>query len=75
MIIQSEKLASDTKNVMNDVFQFLGLPIFDIPNTKKVNVSQYTKMNPETRESLINFFKPHNEKLNRLLDRNFEWDK
>ena len=75
MIIQSEKLASDTKNVMNDVFQFLELPKFDIPNTKKVNVSQYQKMNPETRELLINFFRPYNEKLYKLLDRNFEWNK
>lgn len=75
MVIQSEKLASDTKNVMDDVFQFLELPKFNIPNTKKVNVSQYEKMNPETRKLLINFFKPYNEKLNKLLDRNFEWNK
>jgi len=74
MIIQSEKLSSDTKNVMNDVFQFLGLPIFDIPNTKKVNVSQYSKMNPETRELLINFFKPYNEKLFGLLGKKFNWN-
>jgi len=32
-------------------------------------------MNPETRKLLINFFKPYNEKLNRLLDQNFEWNK
>ena len=75
MVIQSEELASDTKNIMNDVFRFLELPKFDIPNTKKVNVSQYEKMNPETRKLLINFFKPYNEKLNKLLDRNFEWNK
>ena len=74
MIIQSEKLSSDTKNVMNDVFQFLGLPIFDIPNTKRVNVSQYSKMNPETRELLINFFKPYNEKLFGLLGKKFNWN-
>ena len=74
MIIQSEKLSSDTKNVMNDVFQFLGLPIFDIPNTKKVNVLQYSKMNPETRELLINFFKPYNEKLFGLLGKKFNWN-
>ena len=74
MIIQSEKLSSDTKNVMNDIFQFLGLPIFDIPNTKKVNVLQYSKMNPETRELLINFFKPYNEKLFGMLGRRFNWN-
>ena len=35
MIIQSEKLASNTEDIMNDVFQFLKLPKFNIPNTKK----------------------------------------
>ena len=74
MIIQSEKLSSDPKNVMNDIFQFLGLPIFDIPNTKKANVLQYSKMNPETRELLINFFKPYNEKLFGLLGKKFNWN-
>ena len=75
MVIQSEELASNTKKIMDDVFQFLELPRFNIPNTKKVNVSQYEKMNQDTRELLINFFRPYNEKLNKLLDRNFEWNK
>jgi len=74
MIIQSEKLASNTEDVMNDVFEFLELPKFNIPNTKKVNVSKYEKMNPQTRELLIDFFKPYNEKLNKLLERDFEWN-
>ena len=50
MIIQSEKLASNTEDVMNDVFEFLELPKFNIPNTKKVNVSKYEKMNPHRVE-------------------------
>ena len=74
MIIKSEELASDTEDVMNDVFRFLKLPEFHIPNTKKVNVSKYTKMNAETRRLLIDFFKPYNEKLNKLLERDFGWN-
>ncbi len=74
MIIQSEKLASNTEDIMNDVFQFLKLPKFNIPNTKKVNVSKYEKMNPQTRKLLIDFFRPYNEKLNRLLEHDFKWN-
>ena len=74
MIVSSEQLASDTKNTMNSIFQFLNLPKFEIPNTKKVNVSQYSKMNSSTRKLLINFFKPYNESLYNFLNVNFEWD-
>ena len=74
MIVSSEKLSSDTKNTMNDIFQFLNLPKFEIPNTKKVNVSQYSKMNSDTRKLLINFFKPYNKLLYTFLGVNFDWD-
>ena len=74
MIVSSEQLASDTKNTMNSIFQFLNLPKFEIPNTKKVNVSQYSKMNSSTRKLLINFFKPYNKSLYNFLNVNFEWD-
>ena len=74
MIVSSEKLSSDTKNTMNNIFQFLNLPKFEIPNTKKVNVSQYSKMNSDTRKLLINFFKPYNKLLYNFLGVNFDWD-
>lgn len=75
LIISSEELASNTKNVMNDIFQFLNLPEYEIPNTEKVNVSKYSKMNPETRKILIDFFKPYNEQLYKFLNRKFDWNK
>jgi len=74
MIVPSEKLASDTQNIMIDIFKFLNLPEFKIPNTDKVNVSQYSKMNHETRKLLIDFFKPYNEKLNNFLNMDFKWN-
>ena len=74
MIVPSEKLASDTQNTMSGIFKFLNLPEFKIPNTKKVNVSQYSKMNPATRKLLIDFFKPYNEELNNFSNIDFEWN-
>ena len=74
MIVPSEKLASDTQNTMSGIFKFLNLPEFKIPDTKKVNVSQYSKMNPATRKLLIDFFKPYNEELNNFSNIDFEWN-
>ena len=75
LIISSEELASNTKNVMSEIFKFLNLPDYKIPNIEKVNVSKYSKMNPDTRKILINFFKPYNEQLFKFLDRKFDWNK
>lgn len=74
LIISSEELSGDTRNTMNKIFRFLNLPEYEIPNTKKINVSKSAPMNEETRKLLISFFKPYNEKLYEFLDFNFKWD-
>ena len=32
-------------------------------------------MNPETREKLIEFYKPHNERLFKFIGKKFDWDR
>ena len=75
MIISSEDLASKTQSTLREIFSFLELPIYDIKNTEKVNVSKYSKMDQETRNLLIDFFRPYNEKLFEYLNREFDWNK
>jgi len=75
LIISSENLALKTKETMNEIFRFLDLPEYDLQNTEKVNVSKKSKMNPETRKILINFFKSYNDQLYRFLNHRFDWDK
>lgn len=75
MIISSEDLASKTQSTLREIFSFLELPIYDIKNTEKVNVSKYSKMDQEIRNLLIDFFRPYNEKLFEYLNREFDWNK
>lgn len=75
LIIPSERLGTQTKNILQEVFRFLDLPEYEIKNTNKVNVAKYEKMRPETRERLVEFFRPYNKKLFELLNRQFDWDK
>ena len=43
---------------------------------KKIHSSNYKEnMSSETREKLVEFFKPHNERLYKLLGIDFGWDK
>ncbi len=39
-----------------------------------LNAYSYPEMNPKTRAMLLDYFKPHNERLSRLLQRDFDWN-
>ena len=47
---------------------------FQINDLTKQNVRKFPPMNKETRLRLIEFFKPYNQELYNLVNRNFNWD-
>jgi len=74
-IIQTEEFSKNTDYEFQRLLKFLDLPEF-IPNfEKKFKMRKYPKMKPETREKLVEFFKPHNERLYKLLGTDFGWDR
>ena len=74
LILNSEDLKNSTKETLHRVFHFLIVSNYDIANTSQVNVGKYPPINKITRKKLIKFFKPHNQRLNKLLDTEFDWD-
>ena len=75
LVINTENLLENPEQTLEKVFKFLELSnekIKNIQNRKRVN---YQPMNANTRKYLIDFFKPHNEKLYRIIEKRFEWDK
>jgi len=74
LILNSEDLKNSTKETLHRVFHFLNVSNYDIANTSQVNVGKYPLINKITRKKLIKFFKPHNQRLNKLLDTEFDWD-
>ena len=74
-VVDSNELENFPQQTLNKVFEFLNLSPHEIPNLAKVNVGKYSPMTESTRESLIEFYKPHNAKLNNLLGTNFDWNK
>ena len=75
LIIPSEDLAQKPDQVLTKVFEFLDLPYFKIKDFTKQNKREYHPMKDETRKLLIEFYKPHNEKLYGLINQHFDWDK
>ena len=75
LLISSEELATNTDKTISEIFEFLEVPIQKISDLTKQNEIKYPKMKDSTREILINFFKPYNEKLYSLINQHFDWDK
>ena len=74
LIIQSENFFSRPQSIMSKVFDFLELPDYQSPNYKKFNGGLYVPIEASLRQTLSAYFKPHNQKLEHLLNRSFNWD-
>ena len=77
LIIRSEDYFANERLVIKKTFEFLGLqPVLDTTAIYYDPVKK-TKGNPpmsvKLRRDLKTFYRPHNNELERLLDRNFGW--
>jgi len=74
LIINSEEFFKDPTDNFNKIYEFLELPRI---NHKYVhyNLGKYPPMKDETRRLLIEYYKPYNEKLYKLIGKSFDWDK
>jgi hypothetical protein len=75
LVVSSEELARETNDSLRKIFKFLELPDIKIRDISRKNKREYPEMKNETREVLIEFFKPYNKELSNLLEREFNWDR
>ena len=76
LILTTEDFRKNSQQALDQVFDFLEVPPFQVENLADKNVGNYKdRMNEDTRKFLIEYFKPHNERLSKLLQRSFYWDK
>lgn len=74
-IINSEQFFEESDVVFNEVIDFLGLEKFHLNEYKKFNVGNDSNIEDNTRQYLIDYFKPHNEKLFKFLNLKFDWNR
>ena len=74
LILTTDDLCKNPQQTLDQIFDFLGVSSFQAKNLKNRNVGSYKEMNKGTRKLLIEYFKPHNERLSKLLQRSFDWD-
>ena len=73
LILKSEDFYSKTSEVYQQVLDFLGLSKFELNSFKAHRMRKYSTISANTREKLTDYFRPYNEQLYQLLDRNFDW--
>ena len=73
-ILSTEEMANNPNKTLQKVFEFLEIPKENIKTPQKRKKKKYSPMNTKTRESLIEFYKPYNEKLFEEINQRFGWD-
>ncbi|MBL7924910.1 MAG: sulfotransferase [Bacteroidia bacterium] len=76
LVIQSESFYADPAPYFRAVVKFIGLNAWEPPVYKVFNAGgEYEKMPEDLRRRLLDFYRPHNERLFQLTGQHFEgWD-
>jgi len=74
LILQSEKLFKNPEETLLEITDFLKISSFTLEKYVQFNVHKYEPLKKSTRDELSKYFQPYNNKLNKLLDKNFEWN-
>lgn len=74
LILSSDDLRKDPRQVMSEVYAFLGLPDYINNAWDNNRKSEYPPMGAGLRLKLKEHFKPYNQQLEELLERKFNWD-
>ena len=75
LIVDSSNLIHHTQATYDRVLSFLELSPHQLQTTRRMNKGTYEKMNAQTRARLVEYFRPHNQRLYDLLDTTFDWDR
>jgi hypothetical protein len=73
-IIKSEDFYTSPASVLEQVFNFINLPNYSLPEYKTYNANSYSDIDRETRKTLLDCFQPHNRELEKYLGMEFGWD-
>ena len=73
LIIKSEDFYDNPHDNMAKTFDFLGLPNYSLKEYPQVNPGTYSQIDSKLRETLVEYFAPHNLELEKYLGMKFNW--
>lgn len=73
LILQSETFYANPATTLKQVFDFLNLPPYSLPEYPKYNGANYQGISESIQQQLTKYFQPHNQKLKDYLNQEFSW--
>lgn len=74
LILKSEDLFGKPDWACNQIYNFLGLPAWEQTQYDNANPGRYSPAEAELLKELAEYFKPHNQRLYKLIGTDFGWD-
>ncbi len=74
LIVDNQDLLVNPEGTMQQVFSFLSLSNHTSAEYPKYNSNSYQPLEDNLRQQLAAVFRPHNQKLEQLLNRKLNWD-
>lgn len=74
LVLKSEDLYTNTGSTVKQVFDFLGLPDYQLESYKNYNPGSYNSARTSVQNMLYEYFAPYNQKLEEYLGRKFDWN-
>jgi len=75
LILEAGRMRQEWQASLDEVYSFLGLEPFGVGAPTALNEGDYAPMSPAVREGLLDYFRPHNERLYSMIGRRFDWDR
>lgn len=75
LVMRSEDLFDASADAMARVLEFLELPVVALAHYPKLYAGRYPPMAEGTRRELLDYFRPHNQRLADVLGRDLDWDR
>ena len=74
--MHSKDFFDNPSKIYNKTLDFLNMPKFELKKyDNQGRVNKNPKMDEKLRKQLVEYFKPHNERLYKFLGENLDWDK
>jgi tetratricopeptide (TPR) repeat protein len=74
LILNNQQLLVNPEATMKEVFSFLELPDYTLMEYPKHNSGSYKPLDDNIKQKLADVFRPHNRKLEELLNQKLNWD-
>lgn len=76
LFLKTDDMDSNPQQALDRVYEFLGLPPYSNEQLPRLHIApEYEPLSAETRAELVEYFRPHNERLYELVGIDFGWDR